>query len=191
MAFSLSSLAHPDRRSRPSLSVPVFVWIFLWIHRCMNTCNRSRLLFLSGRPRRRPNLHILYRADCPVYCVQPTAELLHIEHKLELLHDNKSHNSIEHVRLVSLTKTSYREKQWIAQRFRNRNCKFHFETYFNWLVCFLQPNHVSRSYLIINISSIEHVRLVSPTKIHIERKRGENSERFRRRNWRFHFENIF
>lgn len=82
----------------------VFARIFLWIHRCMNTCNRSRLLFLSARSRRPSNLHILYRADCPAYCVQPTAGLLHIEHKLALLHDNESANGISHVRLVTRPK---------------------------------------------------------------------------------------
>lgn len=84
----------------PSLSLPQdSTRIFLWIHRCTNTCNRSRLLFLSARSRRPSNLHILYRADCPPYCVQPTAELLHIEHKLALLHDNENTNGVdEHVR---------------------------------------------------------------------------------------------
>lgn len=90
------SSSSPSRQTRS-----VFTRIFLWIHRCMNTCNRSRLLFLSAGSRRSWNLHILYRADCPAYCVQPTAELLHIEHKLALLHDNESANDIEHVRLVT------------------------------------------------------------------------------------------
>lgn len=71
----------------------------------MNTCNRSRLLFLPARSRRPSNLHILYRADCPPYCVQPTAELLHIEHKLALLHDNENTNGVdEHVRLATSRK---------------------------------------------------------------------------------------
>lgn len=67
----------------------------------MNTCNRSRLLFLPPRSRRPSNLHILHRADCPPYCVQPTAELLHIEHKLALLHHNGNTNGVHrHVRKV-------------------------------------------------------------------------------------------
>lgn len=67
----------------------------------MNTCNRSRLLFLPPRSRRPSNLHILHRADCPPYCVQPTAELLHIEHKLVLLHHNENTNGVHrHVRKV-------------------------------------------------------------------------------------------
>lgn len=79
----------------------VFARIFLRIHRCMNTCNRSRLLFLPPRSRRPSNLHILHRADCPPYCVQPTAELLHIEHKLALLHHNENTNGVHrHVRKV-------------------------------------------------------------------------------------------
>lgn len=124
----------------------------------MNTCNRSRLLFLSGQPRRRANLHILYRADCPVYCVQPTAELLHIEHKLELLHDNKSHNSIEHVRLVSLTKTRIKRERGREEgiaRLRNRNRKFHFKTY-----------QSLRRYLIIQILMLFFMKIVYNQMFH-------------------------
>ena len=96
LRLSPNSLSHQTRS--------VFTRIFLWIHRCMNTCNRSRLLFLSARSRRPPNLHILYRTDCSAYCVQPTAELLHIEHKLALLHDNENTNGIENVQTASAAK---------------------------------------------------------------------------------------
>ena len=78
----------------------MFARIFLRIHRCTHAIGRVYCFCRPGS-RRPSNLHILHRADCPPYCVQPTAELLHIEHKLALLHHNENTNGVHrHVRKV-------------------------------------------------------------------------------------------
>lgn len=85
-------LSSPDSCSRGYFYGSIDVWTHA-IGRVYCFCRPG-----SRRP---SNLHILHRADCPPYCVQPTAELLHIEHKLALLHHNGNTNGVHrHVRKV-------------------------------------------------------------------------------------------